>query len=416
MENNAFMTDEDSEETPSEGVFNADSSIDSIVDNFLDATATPSPATQSYQPPSEPPFKLPDSNPQALLSDIQNLEQELEDAKLEGKTPESIRSFEGLKARYKNTISSIKDKVALLEREKNDALEKIAVLPDIQAKANYYETATTKMKRLEEDLEKSKKEAQDNSYFRKKYDLENDPEIKRSFLLPMQELKKRCNDIISNVGLDEQVWHDLMTADSEFKINHIIDAADISGLNAQSLKNYVYQYKDIATEFRRASDPSYIEATIEAAQGKNKKLSEELSEQAFTSIKDAFSKHVRELEYSEVNKEHNLFVHDKVVEKAKATFEVLKKALAPEYHNPQALASVAQASIMASAYPHQKKLVDFLMEDREKLIKEIRSLTSGPSINQSQERRSNGFADDFDLMTGKGGDMSIDEITSELFR
>lgn len=407
-----MVTEESTNED--EGLFTeSGGSIDTIVSNYFteDPTNTQSKSQEQTEPDQPDDFISPN-----VVTDIDSLEKELEEARLEGKTPESIRSFEGLKSRYKNKIAEIRAKVERLEKEKAEAAEKIAILPDIQAKVNHYDNLVAKTKRMEEDLEKAKKEASENSYFRKKYDFENDPEIRRSFIAPMQELKRRCTDIIANVGLDEHVWNELVKADSEYRINHIIDSADISGLNAQSLKNYVYQYKELAREYSKASAPEYIDSAIEAAIGKNKRISEEVATKSFNDIKDAFSKHVREIEYSDLNKEHNLFVHDKVVEKAKATFDVFKKALAPEYQNPQALSSVAQAAIMASAYPFQKKLVDFLMEERTKLLVELSELSSGPSINQSTESYTNESLSDDMMFFNNVASKTIDEITEDLFK
>jgi len=418
MADDMFGSEESVDDIPeSEGLFEPESdSLDNIVSNFFVDDTNTNPSDTAPSTPTTPKSDLDSIIGDPVLNDIRSLEEELDEAKLEGKTPESIRSFEGLKSRYKNKVAEIRAKVEQLEKEKAEASEKISKLPEVQAKLNHYEQLTAKTKRMEEELEQAKKEARENSYFRKKYDFENDPEIKKAFINPMQELKKRCSDIITNVGLDEGVWRDLLQADSEFKINHIIDSADISGLNAQSLKNYVYQYKELAREYTRASAPEYIDSAIEAAVGKNKRVSEEIAERSFNDIKDAFSKHVREIEYSDLNKEHNLFVHDKVVEKAKATFNVFKQALSPEYQNQQALSSVAQAAIMASAYPFQKKVVDFLMEERTKLLKELSSMSSGPSLKQSSESYTNGNSLDDMSFFKNTADKSLDEITEELFR
>lgn len=388
---------QDQPEVPTAG------SIDEIVGGF------------NFSDPASPKTpELPQEQPTFITSQsLDELEEEIDSAELTGKTQESINSFEGLKARYKNKISAFKTQLADLTREKEEYSSKMSKVGELEARSRAYEDLVAKVRFLEEEAETAKTEAEKNSFFRKKYDFENDPEVKRAFVTPMKELKSKSVNIIENAGLDESVWDDLIAADSEYKVNSIIDAADISGLNAQSLKSYISQYSSLKNEFSRASNPEYIESALQAARGKGQRLSDEVSNRAFTDVKEAFSKHVKEIQHSEVNKEHNLYVHDKAVEKAKAIFDSLRKTMSSEYQNPQSMASIAQASVMAAAYPFQKQLVDYLIKDRAELLKELSKASSGPSIRQSTEN-SNGSNTDSEFFKTTLN-KSVDDIANEVF-
>lgn len=395
---------DDVEDTPPTTEVPTVGSIDDIVGSFDFSSPPPS------QTPSTDSIDIPINN-----SSLDELEAEIDNSALVGKTQESINSFEGLKARYKNKISEFKTQLESLKREKEELSQQTSKVSELEAKVRAYDDMVSRNKFLEEEAEQAKADAEKNAYYRRKYDFENDPEVRKAYVAPMNDLKTKCLDIIDNAGLDDNVWHDLIHADSEYKINSIIDAADISGMNAQSLKSYVGQYKALGAEFSKASNPEYIDSALQAARGKGQRLSDEVANKSFTDIKDAFAKHVKEIQYSDVNKEHNLFVHDKVVENAKGIFESLRKTMSSEYQNPQSMASVAQAAIMASAYPFQKKLVDYLMKDRAELLKGLKESTSGPSIKQSTESS--------DYLSSTSTDFinntltkSVDDIANEVFR
>jgi len=383
-------------------------SIDSIVNNFQYGNQTPNPqeAPQPTKPQADTPPNI------DAMTELDQLASEIDSAALVGKTPESIASFEGLKARYKNKISEIKTQLESLKSEKETLSQQASKASELEAKIRAFDTMTDRNKYLEQEAEKLRADVEKNAYYRRKYDFENDPEVRRAFVAPMEDLKAKSQDIIQNAGLDDSVWSDLISADSEYKVNSIIDAADISGMNAQSLKTYVNQYKTLNNEFKRASDPAYIDSTLQAIKGQSQRVSEEVSAGAFNDVKDHFSNHVREIQYSDINKEHNIFVHDKVVAKAKETFDALRKTLSSEYQNPNSMRAIAQASIMTAAYPFQKKMVDHLLQERAKLLKEIKSYTSGPSISQSTESKSTTSDPDFIQSIAN---KSLDEIANDMF-
>jgi len=324
-------------------------------------------------------------NPEDVMRSLDDLEKEIGDAKLEGKTQASINSFDGLKTRYKNKMGEIKEQLERLRTARDMQQAQLKKYPEMEAKMNHYDTLVSKVKLMEEELAAAKKEVTTNAYYRRKYDFENDPEIQKAFTAPMNDLKTRSLDIIKNVGLGEDVWEDLLAADSEYKQNHIIDSADISGLNAQSLKQYISQYKILQSEFNKASAPEVIDAMLEAYRGKGSRIAEETAARVFDDVKHEFSNHVKEIQYSDVNKEHNLFVHDKVVELAQTTYNNMKRGLAREYQNNKMLSYLSHAAIMAAAYPYQRKMVDHLLQDRENLLKEIGELTETSPISQSSE-------------------------------
>lgn len=378
-------------------------SIDSIVDGFRNSVENPTPE----QPNDPSPTPVDYQNSQSSLD---QLEKDIDSAALVDKTPASIASFDSLKATYKSKISEFKSQLTALAAEKEQLTQQAAKASELESKARAYEDVANRAKSLETELETQKKELETNSYYRKKYDFENDPDVRKAYIAPMQNLKTKAVDILTNAGLGEGVWHDLVKANSEYSINSIIDATELTGMNARSLRDYVSNYKAIQSDMSRASSPEYIDSAIEATRGSGQRLSDEISNEAFTDIKDAFATHVREIEYSDINKEHNLFVHDKVVGKAKETFDALRKTMSRDYQNPQAMKAVAQASIMASAYPFQKKLVDHLMGERTKLLQEIKKLTSGPSITNTTEKSPTASIDINNF------NKSIDDIVTDMFK
>lgn len=385
------------------------SDIDDIVNEFTFPTSPQDPEQAPEIDVEEESAPVESVNPTYLSSDLDELENDLDDAALIGKTQASINSFEGLKSRYKNTITKIRAELEQLQSAQREQESKTSNYGELDAKARAYDDLLTKFSQLESDNERLKRDNEEASYYRKRYDLENDPQTKREFVAPMQDLKRRTIDILINTGNDDSVWDDLVSADSEYKINHLIESAGISGLNAQSVKQYLSQYRTLNAELKKSSSPEYIDAAIEASRGKRQRITDDMAKESFTSIKEQFSKHVRELQHSQVNREHNFFVHDKVVEAAERSYNALRPAIAPEFHTPQTHNALSQLTLMANAYPFQKKLVDHLITERTALLEELNSIKAGPTLKKTSQATPKPKPIDAQNDT-------IDDITQDFYR
>lgn len=406
------------------------SSLDSIVDNSFNG-AIPIPNIQvpigdaspnqfgtqtsgaQVTPPTEP---LIPTIPNSMLSDLDKLESEIDTATLEGKTPESVRSFEGLKARYKNKLAPIREQLKTVENRISDLQAALDKAKAYEADAQKYTEAQSLLTALETEQKDLRQEVESLRVFRLKDDLDSDPQIKREYLNPMNELKSRSLDILEASDLDESVWKDLLETQSEAKLNAKIDAADISGLNAQSLKAYVQEYKSLKADYAKVSSPEYIAAALDTARGRSQRASETKAKEVFENIKTKFSNHVKELKESSINKEHNMFVYDKVIAQAQTNFESLKKTLGSEYQNEGVLGVLAQAALMTAAYPSQDKLIQHMLKERTELLAEIGELKGTPGISQTREVvGSPTFMSEMQQIKQAAG-KSLDSIVNETFK
>lgn len=320
-----------------------------------------------------------------IFRNIDDLNNDIDSAQLEGaKSPESLRSFDGLKARYKNKTKAIRDQVQSLHTQVTALTSQLEGIDVLKDKSKKYEDIAPTVTQLEEQLANLKKENDTLSYFRRKYDLENDPTIQEEFIAPMNDLQEKSMDILEHNNLDRDFWNQLVSSDSEYKINSLIDGARITGLNAQSLKRYVGLYQQLHTGYNQVSSPESIEAAIDTAKGQRLQNAKVLSEKVFEQTQSSFSEWISELKNSEFNKEHNHFVYDAVIKQAKTNYENLKKVLPPDQLNQVAMHSMAKASLMAAAYPAQKIMLESALKIISDLSNEIKE-SGAPRMRQTRE-------------------------------
>lgn len=373
-----------------------------------DGTAT----SQNFSPIKPP--TTPMVSQGEIFKSIDDLNQDIDTAQLEGaKSPESIRSFDGLKARYKNKTKAIRDQVQSLHTQVTALTTQLEGLDTLKEKSKKYEEVAPTVFQLEEQVKNLGKENETLNYYRRKYDLENDPTVKEEFIEPMKELRAKSMDILEHSNLDEDFWKQLIDCDSEFKINSAIDNARISGMNAQSLKRNVGIYQQLKNGYTQISTPENIDAAIDTAKGRRLQNAKEMSEKVFTTTQTAFSDWIDELKSSDFNKEHNHFVFDKVVEQAKTNYENLKKVLPPDQINAVAMHSMAKASLMAAAYPAQKVMLEHALKIIADLTKEIKE-SGTHKMKQTKESQmplsSNGVEE-----LKKEATKTIEQIAAESF-
>ena len=369
-------------------------------------------------PPAAPGITRPPTAPMIghneIFKNIDDLNQEIDSAQLEGaKSPESLRSFDGLKARYKNKTKAIRDQVQSLHTQVTALTSQLEGIDKLKEGAKKYEEVAPTVTQLEEKLKLLEQENSTLSYFRRKYDLENDPTIKEEFIQPMNELQEKSMDILHNSNLDESFWKELVNSDSEFKINSLIDNARISGMNAQSLKRNVGIYQQLRDQYTTVSSPESIEAAIDTAKGQRLKNAAVMSQKMFERTQETFAEWISELKESEFNKEHNYFVFDKVVEQAKVNYENLKKVLPADQISPVTMHSMAKASLMAAAYPVQKTMLEHALKMIGDLTAEIKE-SGAPRMRQTKEPASGfqtGSVDDL----RKEATKTIEQIAAESF-
>lgn len=399
----------------------ANKSITDIVDKTFTADLNTAGNTQiplgDAPPPAQPVIKPPTTpiiTQGEVFKNIDDLNQDIDSAQLEGaKSPESIRSFDGLKARYKNKTKAIRDQVQALHTQVTALTSQLEGLDKFKEGAKKYEEVAPTVSQLEEKVKHLEQENRTLSYFRRKYDLENDPTIKEEFLAPMQELHEKSMDILQNSNLDEDFWKELVACDSEFKINSMIDQARIGGMNAQSLKRNVGIYQQLKNGYNQVSSPQNIEAAIDTAKGKRIKDATEMSTKMFERTQATFADWISELRESEFNKEHNHFVYDKVIDQAKTNYENLKKVLPADQISPVTMHSLAKASLMAAAYPVQKTMLDHALKIIGELTTEIKE-SGAPKMRQTKEApmsKDSGSVEDLKKEATK----TIDQIAAESF-
>lgn len=369
----------------------------------------PPPAQPEVRPPTTPMI----STPGEVFKNIDDLNQDIDSAQLEGaKSPESIRSFDGLKARYKNKTKAIRDQVQALHTQVTALTSQLEGIDKLKDGAKKYEEVAPTVLQLEEKVKQLETENQTLNYYRRKYDLENDPTIKEEFIEPMNELRAKSMDILENSNLDESFWRQLVDCDSEYKINTLIDNARIGGMNAQSLKRNVGIFQQLRAGYNQVSAPENIEAAIDTAKGTRLKNAAEMSQKMFEKTQATFSDWISELRQSEFNKEHNHFVYDKVIEQAKTNYENLKKVLPADQISPVTMHSMAKAALMAAAYPAQKTMLEHALKIISDLTTEIKE-GSAPRMRQTKEAplaSSNSVED-----LKKEATKTIDQIAAESF-
>lgn len=379
-------------------------------------TPAPSPAPAPATPPVEgapPPSSTPPPAQAPTLTEIDKLINDIDSASLEGdKSPASIGSFNGLKTRYKTAIEPLRQKVAQFEAETTALRAQLEEAKKHEEASVKLAEAQTKLSALETDLLNKTKENESLLYYRRKYDAEADPEIKRSFIEPLNELKRRSMDIIEDAGLDETFWAELMGAESEAKLNRLIDSSNITGLNAQSLRQYATKYSIIDRDYREVMAPENIEISIAQARGRSLQNADKLAKDTFEKIKLTFAEHCQELREHPENKEHNIFVYDKAIEDATRNYAALRKALPADFHNPYILGSLAQSAFMSAAYPMQKKFAEHLINKYNALLSELRS-EKPPGVRHRKEANGHAPGSFTPEDVKKAASTSIEEIANE---
>lgn len=347
-----------------------------------------------------------------IIKNLDELDRDVAAAKLEGgKSDESIRSFEGLKGKYKNGTSKIREQVNSLHTQVVALTNQLQGQEQLLDKAKKFDELQPTVTQLEAELENLKKENDSLTYYRRKYDLESDPIVKKEFSDPMRDLKTKSMDILTNNDLDEAFWNELISSDSEFKINTLIDNHRISNLNAQSLKRYVNNYQHLKREYDKISTPENIEAAIDTATGRRLQQSQQVSEQVFDATQTKFKDWVSEIVESNFNKEHNHFIYEPVMAEAKKNYAVLKQMLPKDITNQSAFHAMSKAALMAAAYPIQTKMVKHLLEivaDQQETINNSKA----PSMRQTKEHGFQPQAGSIDELK-KESAKTIDQIAQE---
>lgn len=355
-------------------------------------------------------------SPDKIQEDLDLLNNDIDNAKLEdGKTPQSIASFEGLKSRYKNTISGLKEEVARYkEKEAQIELEREEILSKKQIHTSVDDLTSKNESFAKENIE-LKKQLEEALPYVRKYDAEADPVLQHKYLKPAAEFKSRATDILGKYILETDVPNTLknLVQLSEADLNQQIDDLGITGLNASALKSHVENTQIIEHEYNQITSPENIEETLKNSKGQLIRISDEVAANTFENVKTSFSDHIKEIQYSEYNKEHNHFVHDKVVEKAESTFNVLRSAVAPGNQSEEVMQRLATIAISASAYPYNNTLLSSALETITALKEQLQEQSSGSGINQTTEAPA---APAFDIGEIENfSNMSNKELTKDLF-
>lgn len=382
---------------------------------------TPAPGVNGQppiRPATEPMITPPASvSPSNLIKELDELDQDISTATIDDDpnlSEASKNSFKGLKARYKNKITSFKSQVGALNTQIASLTAQLEDLPKIRENAKEFERVAPTVKQLEEENSNLKKENQTLSYYRRKYDLENDPTIRQKFVEPMQQLKDESMDILQNNNLDENFWHELVNSDSEYRINSLIDGNRITGLNAQSLKSYVKQYQRLSQEYAYVSSPETIESAIDTAKGHRLRNAAAMSQKVFNDVEALFATFVDEVKESEFNREHNHFVYDKVKAEATKYYDNLKKSIAPDQITQPVMHNFAKAALMMAAFPLQKKALEHAIATIGELKKEISE--GGVSMRQTRESLPRGTTGaSVEEIRNEGAKKTPDQIAQDVF-
>lgn len=347
---------------------------------------------------TEPEQPLVTENPQGLspekdLADIQKTEEEIAAAALENaKSPKSIASFDGLKARYANSLGSKKEVIASyvdatkqLEAEREQLRQEREAITNQKEYNTNLEDTLSQVNSLKSDLEAAQAELQAARYYVRKYDAEKDPLLKREYLDPMGVAENKAMKILEKSGLTKADWNTLIKSD-EVTVNSLIDEAGITGLNATSLKNYVDGYQMLSSSYEDQISPEKIDSTINYMRGKSITLSDSVAKEVFDSVKTNFETNIDSLRKSDINKEHNLYVHDETIDQAQKNYASLRGALGPDYQNETVMAALAKTALMTAAYPNVEAYNKYLIATVEDMAKTIREGDSAPDIKQTTEQ------------------------------
>lgn len=344
-------------------------------------------------PDSAPPgSNLFDQSPTAPIaplanfdSDIDNLLKDIDSAQLTEGSEKSIASFEGLKTRYKNKIEQLKQQYQNTTTELETLRNTQTDFDSLKSKATVADELEQKLKEAKETLEAQTSELEEARYYRRKYDFENDPYVRSNYIAPMDDLRDKALDIISNAGKDEKLWESLRHSESEYEINELIDGSGIKGLNASSLKEILGSYVKYSAQLYESSRPEIIDAELSRIRGRGKTVIEDEGKKVFKQVQDVFKDHVEELQNSELNKEHNYFVRDKVVKDAEGAFGALVSSFNPELLTTQTLALLARTALVTAAYPVKTQMTHHLLKENADLKKALKEQTSGNPVTQIGE-------------------------------
>lgn len=341
-------------------------------------------------PPTEPtiPAQLPPTStipPSTFTSQADDLLSDIEGAKLEEAAPKSIASFDGLKARYKNKVQALKDEFSSVSTQLQKLQSENAELSKLKEVNDEYTHLQNEVATLKETLKEYEQELDTTRYYRMKYDFENDPYVRNEYIKPMQDIKDRALDIIENAGKSPEFWSELTSLESEYAINNALEQAGLSTLNASTMRDLIARYNRYSRDLSQVSKPEVIDAELSRLRGKGKADIDSQATKVFEDIYKDFSTHIEQFQKSSVNKEHNIFVMEKVTDTAKKTFDAFKADINPDSLTPGALRVLAQSALVTAAYPYQSKLSRFLLEKVDELTKALEESTSTPGISQVRE-------------------------------
>lgn len=393
----------------------SEQSIDEISTSVFQERNDPLPDPEQIlnEPANKPLETIEDVN-----SELDSLSSDIEEAKLDdAKTPQSIGSFDGLKTRYKKTIDGLKAKVEEYESlSRNLAAEKEEI-SNLKKHNQEVEELQAKYESLQREHEEHKKELDEARYYRRKVDASNDPILKNKYLEPMENFKEKSMAILNHVGVDNVNIDQLANA-SEVEINSFIEESGITGLNATSLKNHLDQYFMHKSQYDKETSPEYIDSMLKQYKGKRIQLSDSMAKDIFDAVKADFdaSEHIDSIRKSNVNKDHNLYVHDQVVDSAQNTYQNFRRLLGDEFLNPPVLSLMAKAAYATSAYPYTAAVNEHLLKANAALIEELKAQDSGASVTQTSEMPTSNSPSDLLTELKNISNSSISDIAESVTR
>lgn len=316
----------------------------------------------------------------------------------EGATESAKESFESLKSNYKTKISEFKSQFSELQSQLQEAQQQIQNLSPIEQEAAQLRAKVEELNTMLAGQDELRERVDRLSFYEKKYDLYNSPEIKNDYLEPMSAYKTKAMEIIEGSMRHRHAddatlktesakfWDKLRLSNNDYETNSMISDAGITDLNAMALKSSVNQFKSFDKKLTEISDPQYIDSTIAQMRGQTQIKSEEKATLAFNGIQRQFSEHIQEIQEDKVNREHNYFVYEKTVEDAKQKFETLRGVMSSEYGNhEQALSLAARMAFKDAAYDSQSLMLKFLIKENERKDQRIAQLKSPSSPQQTSE-------------------------------
>lgn len=355
--------------------------------------AAPTPPTEPA-PPVAPPVaeSMPKpANPleemQEAKKQIEDLNKNIEEAELEeASSPKALGAFGRLKSYYKKQNKELLDKLAKFEETASGLEKERAALGQTRTQHESFEELKTKYEAQRQTLENQDKELQETRYYKRLADAKSDPVLQRNYLQPMDDAKQRALNILESVNVTDVPFEELSKS-SEFEINNYIESTGLSGMNANALKGHLDNYFMHKSGYAKETNKENLEGTLKRTQAQMLESSDRLADEVLGHIKKSFSgsNFVKELSESDFNKDHNVFVHDKILEKANDYYQKSRKRLGEKGLDPHVLSECAESALAKAAYPYNEATTRFLMQENAALKAENRALTTGPDITQTTE-------------------------------